>query len=252
MRQRRIKDLDEKLDALGYLLADDPEGMRGRWREAFVRGRGDDAARGDLAEFKNESGCEGDAWHQSETGAGREGLFLEIGCGKGTFITAMAESEPKSLFIGAEGNRSVILRSLEKTAEGQFGNVLFIADYISRLTDIFADGELDGIFLNFSDPWPKARHAKRRLTHPSYLAEYSRVLNGGGFVRFKTDNSVLFEWSLEQAEKNADALGFDIAAVTRDLEHSPYFAGSPASEYEEKFSGAGININYFELIKKGH
>ena len=223
MRQRRIKDIDEKLEGFGFLTVDDPAGERGGWRESFF----------------------------VPTDRERAGLFLEIGCGKGTFITRMAEAYPESFFIGAEGNGSVILRSLEKTAAKRLGNVRFIVDYVSWLPAIFDDGELDGIFLNFCAPWPKARHAKRRLTHPSYLAQYAQVLAEGGSVRFKTDNDELFEWSLTQAEENAESLGFVISAVTRDLERSVYFADSPASEYEEKFSGAGKNINYFELIKKG-
>ena len=116
-------------------------------------------------------------------------------------------------------------------------------DYVSDIRDYFADGELEGIYLNFSDPWPKPRHEKRRFTYGNTLLKYKQILKPGGFVAFKTDNEDLFTYSLEEIER----LGLQVEELSRDLHASEYGAKTFTTEYEEKFSGKGKNINYVLL-----
>lgn len=210
MRQRKAKDLESRLERCsGYMVKSLSEGF---WDECF--------------EEKRE-------------------LFLEIGCGKGNFIIKKACDNPDKNFIAAEGQETVILRALEKTASVENGgmkieNLKFMPFFIERIRDVFSENSLSGIYLNFSDPWPKARHAKRRLTHRKRLMDYAGVLKSGGFIEFKTDNDGLFEFSLEEIE----ACGGKIEEMTRDLHRSGYLSRYTTTEYEEKFKSRGKNINY--------
>lgn len=186
---------------------------------------------------------------------GRE-LFLEIGCGKGQFILAKAMGTPGADFIAVEGQETVILRALEKAKEraqelsasdaeaGGIPNLRFMLTFVHNMNELFEEGQLAGIYLNFSDPWPKARHAKRRLTHRDRLRDYGWALKKGGFIEIKTDNDELYDFTLEEIE----AAGYRIAEQTRDLHASEYSARLTTTEYEDKFSGRGKNINYVRVI----
>ena len=116
-------------------------------------------------------------------------LYLELGCGKGKFINARALADPDAYFVGIEGLDAVLVRGLERAKEARIANLRFVSAYVADIRDFFADGELDGIYLNFSDPWPRKKQAKRRLTHGDFLALYDKVLCADGFVFFKTDNT---------------------------------------------------------------
>ncbi|MBR2559071.1 MAG: tRNA (guanosine(46)-N7)-methyltransferase TrmB [Firmicutes bacterium] len=233
MRQRKIKNVEEKMAAYERWLVRDPEETRGRWRERFGC-----AGAGDGGSAPSEAGSEA-----------RKRLYLEIGAGKGQFITRMALNDPEALFVAAEGLASIVYRALEKADELGPENLLFIPEYLNGTRAAFAPGELDGVFLNFSDPWPKARNSKRRLTHAERLASYAESLAPGGFIKIKTDNDELFDFTLEQAENCMETAGLTIAAVTRDLHSSPRTEGYASTEYEDKFIAAGKNINYLELRK---
>ena len=236
MRQRNIKDLDKKIEENSRTLVEDPRAVKGHWHEAF---------------------------------GNSNPIYLEIGCGKGAFITAHAITEPSKNFIACEGQTSVVLRALEKAEENGLTNLRVFIDFVNDLADYFEEGELAGIYLNFSDPWPKARHAKRRLTYHKRLENYKKILGAGGFIEFKTDNDALFEFTLGEIELQ----GYKIQELTRDLhgvsagtEHTEdervdvdnacgggQLAGSERArtdsanfmtEYEQKFAAQGKNINY--------
>lgn len=168
---------------------------------------------------------------------------IEIGMGKGRFIMNMAKTHPEYNFIGIERYSSVLLRAVEKYDTEEFReltNVRFICMDAMEISDVFAPGEVERIYLNFSDPWPKARHARRRLTSKEFLARYERVLKEDGLLEFKTDNTGLFEFSLEQIEE----AGWTLLAHTYDLHHNEELnQGNIMTEYEEKFSAKGNPIN---------
>ncbi len=180
-------------------------------------------------------------------------VFVEIGCGKGQFIINKAISEPECNFIAVEGQETVILRALEKARlrdeqerkNGGRGlsNLKFMLTFVDDMDEIFCPGQLSGIYLNFSDPWPKARHAKRRLTYRERLVNYGRSLKKGGFIEIKTDNDDLFMFTLDEIE----AVGFNIVRQTRDLHASIYAAANITTEYEDRFDAEGKNINYVKV-----
>lgn len=236
MRQRKVRNLDEKLELVDscYLHATynevdaDPAqaaprhdrwgqeaphrcDQRGHWRELF----GDPEAP----------------------------LYAELGCGKGRFLAEMAERHPGALFLGIEGHQGVLLRAAQKLSGQEISNARLLCAYVHDIRDFFLPGELDGLYLNFSDPWPKARHEKRRLTHRAYLASYRDVVREGGFLAFKTDNDGLFDFTLEEIE----AEGYDILEMSRDLHHSEYAAENVMTEYEARFSENGKTINYVKI-----
>ena len=166
-------------------------------------------------------------------------LEIEIGCGKGRFLSELAVRCPETNYLGIEKFSSVLLRALEKRKEMECRNLLFLRFDAEEIENIFSPGEVDRIYLNFSDPWPKARHHKRRLTSREFLARYEKILKWGGMVEFKTDNTKLFEFSLEEAE----AAGWEILAKTLDLHRDPVLnEGNIMTEYEEKFSLLGNRI----------
>ncbi len=210
MRQRNIKNLQEKLEQNSGFLVREPETVKGRWAELF----GNDNP-----------------------------IYLELGCGKGKFISMMAQDNPDRNYIAIEGQSNVALRALEKAQEGRLANLRIFIDYVHDLQDYFTEGELDGIYLNFSDPWPKARHAKRRLTHRNRLENYRKVLSDEGTVEFKTDNDGLFDFTMEELEEG----GFEILQQTRDLHKSGFSAAEITTEYEERFKDAGKNINFVKF-----
>ena len=212
MRQRNIKNLSERIEQNSRMLIEEPGDCKGRWAEIFGNGNP---------------------------------IYLEIGCGKGNFITKHAFAEPDCNFIACEGQMSVVLRALEKAEASGSGNLRVFIDFVNDLEDYFEVGELSGIYLNFSDPWPKARHAKRRLTYRGRLQNYKKVLKPDGFIEFKTDNEGLFAFTIEELE----ACGYEMIEMSRDLHGEAQGVHGEKSrcfmtEYEEKFSGQGKNINF--------
>lgn len=165
-------------------------------------------------------------------------IHVEIGMGKGKFLMQLASMNPDINYIGIEKYSSVLLRAIEKRNETKLTNLYFIRFDAEYLTDIFDRDEISRIYLNFSDPWPKDRHAKRRLTSKEFLKKYDQCLKIDGEVIFKTDNRLLFDFSLEQAE----LAGWSLKEVTYDLHHSEYLEGNVMTEYEEKFVAKGNPI----------
>ena len=169
-------------------------------------------------------------------------VHIEIGMGKGKFLTGMARAHPDVNYIGIEKYSSVLLRAVQKQEELRLPNLRLIRMDAEEITEVFAPGEVDRIYLNFSDPWPKDRHAKRRLTSGTFLARYQKILTRTGRLEFKTDNRSLFEFSLESVEEN----GWRLIASTNDLHHSELKEGNIMTEYEERFSAMGNPI--YKLI----
>lgn len=167
-------------------------------------------------------------------------IHIEIGMGKGRFLMDLAEQNPNIEYIGIERYTSVLLRAVQKMNDLQLPNVHFLCVDAANLPDIFALGEVDRIYLNFSDPWPKDRHAKRRLTSHPFLDRYNQILTADGHLEFKTDNQDLFTFSLDEIN-NSDIWHLD--AFTRDLHHDEMMnRGNIMTEYEEKFSSLGNPI----------
>lgn len=210
MRQRRPKNLEERLGEFQDILVSGPGCRKGHWKETM--------------------NCSGR-------------LFAEIGCGKGQFITARALAAPDDGFVGIEGQRSVLLRACEKLRESEITNVRLIGEFVNDPQDFFEEGELDGIYLNFSDPWPKARHKKRRLTYRDRLRSYEKVLKKEGFIEFKTDNDELFAFTIEEVE----ACGYETEESTEDLHSSDFESRNFRTEYEDRFRKLGKKINYIRF-----
>ena len=207
MRQRRIKNRDSIIAECGACLIEDPAACRGRWNEVFAR---------------------------------TAPLILEIGSGKGQFITRMAQLFPDRDFIACEGQFNVYPRILQKVTELGLSNVKVIGGYIDDPQEFFTEGEISGIYLNFSDPW-KERTKHRRLTSRKKLEGYRKICAHGAFLQFKTDNDELFAYSLEELS----AAGLEPSVVEYDLHSSPLVDSNIMTEYEEKFTNEGIKIKYF-------
>lgn len=167
-------------------------------------------------------------------------IHMEIGMGKGRFLMELAARNPDINYLGVERYTSVLLRAVQKLEQDPLDNVHFLCIDAAILSEIFEIGEIERIYLNFSDPWPKERHAKRRLTSSEYLARYNKILSKNGHIEFKTDNQDLFTFSLE--EINASSV-WKLDAFTRDLHKDPVLnEGNIMTEYEEKFSSLGNPI----------
>ncbi|HFL8307463.1 TPA: tRNA (guanosine(46)-N7)-methyltransferase TrmB [Enterococcus faecium] len=164
-------------------------------------------------------------------------IHIEIGMGKGQFITGMAKAHPEINYIGVEMQVSVVSIALDKLIEQPLPNLKLLHVDGSALTEYFADSEVDQIYLNFSDPWPKKRHEKRRLTYKTFLAVDEQILRTNGEIHFKTDNQGLFEYSLASFSQ----YGMILKQVWLDL-HQSQFEGNIMTEYEEKFSSKGQRI----------
>ncbi|WP_079708217.1 tRNA (guanosine(46)-N7)-methyltransferase TrmB [Paraliobacillus ryukyuensis] len=164
-------------------------------------------------------------------------IHLEIGTGKGQFIMGMAQQFPNVNFIGIEVVQSILVSAVQKVVEEQPDNVCFISDDADNVTDIFGENEVDKIYLNFSDPWPKNKHAKRRLTYKTFLEQYQSILKPGGEIVLKTDNMHLFEYSLVSFSQ----FGMELEEVVLDL-HEFNDPTNIMTEYEEKFSAKGQPI----------
>ncbi len=166
-------------------------------------------------------------------------LHIEIGMGKGQFLIQLAKENPQVNYVGIEKYSSVLIRAIEKRQQEELDNLLFIRMDAEDIENVFEEGEVDRIYLNFSDPWPKDRHAKRRLTSRQFFARYHHILKPEGRVVFKTDNRTLFDFSLEEVKE----AGWKLENFTYDLHHSEYLPGNIMTEYEEKFVAESKPIN---------
>lgn len=205
MRMRKKKNLDRRMDACGALLMTQPEALKGLWRQTLGL--------------------------SPETP-----LNLEIGCGKGSFITEMARQNPDQLFLAVERVESVLLMAMEKVKAAGLTNVRFLSTDAILLGEVFARDEVNRIYLNFSDPWPPRRQHKRRLTHPFFLAVYDSFLEPYGEICFKSDNRRLFEDSVCYFSQ----FGFGLFDVTFDLHKTD--TPNVMTEYERNFSEQGFPI----------
>ena len=204
MRMRKKPNLISRMERCAALLEGAPETRRGGWRALMPEA---------------------------------SALWLELGCGKGRFTAGTSAAHPEVLYLAVERVPDAMIIAMERAGAQGLSNVHFVDGDAARLTEYFAPGEVDRLYLNFCDPWPSNRHAKRRLTHPDFLMRYRAVLREGGEIHFKTDNRNLFEWSLFQFPK----AGFTLREVTRDL-HANGVTGV-MTDYEEKFHGMGVPIN---------
>lgn len=205
MRLRRKPWIEEAIKEYeGLLYLDEPTTLKGKWRHIFPK--------------ENQP------------------LHVEFGTGKGQFISRMADLHRDVNYIGMEVQEGVIYYAAKKTAsiEPPLDNVHLILGDVNHIEDIFAPGEVDMIYLNFSDPWPKKRHMKRRLTYRDFLRKYALILSEGGEIHFKTDNKELFDFSIEEFH----AMGWILSDVTYNLHEQPV-EGEVETEYEEKFSRKG-------------
>jgi tRNA (guanine-N7-)-methyltransferase len=173
-------------------------------------------------------------------------LHIEVGSGKGQFIVEMAKAHPEINYIGIEMQTNSIISILEKQLEEQLPNLQLLLVDGADLTDYFSDGEVDQVYLNFSDPWPKTRHEKRRLTYKTFLRTYETIAKPKAELHFKTDNQKLFEYSLA----SVTWYGMTLKKVWLDL-HASDFEGNIMTEYEEKFSSKGQPIYRLEAIFNG-
>lgn len=189
--------------------------------------------------IKEEKSCRG-SWRQV---FGNENpIHIEIGMGKGQFLVTLAKQNKGVNYIGIERYSSVLLRAVEKFDEEKepVENIRFVCMDAAEIEEVFSPGEVDQIYLNFSDPWPKKRHARRRLTSKEFFARYEIILTKDGTVEFKTDNDELFQFSLEQVEE----AGWSLNAYTWDLHHDVSMnEGNVMTEYEMKFSSMGNKIH---------
>jgi len=178
--------------------------------------------------------CRGDWKNQFKN---NKPIHIEVGTGKGQFLTGMAEQFPNINFIGIEIAKSVIVTAAQKILDADLDNVLLLNVDAKDLRELFAENEVETIYLNFSDPWPKNRHEKRRLTYHTFLEQYEAILDPSGEIVFKTDNRGLFEYSLVSFSK----YGMELVEVNLDL-HAEDDIQNVMTEYEEKFSAKGQKI----------
>lgn len=238
MRLRHIKGAEE-LIACNRFVVQDPKAMRGSWHDAFPC-----RTAGQTEEHTPEQ-TEDKAATQNADKASHP-LYIEVGTGKGRFITELAAANPDIDYIGIENHSSVLLKAVKKLEDRELPNLRFILMDAITIEEVFAPGEVDRIYLNFSDPWPKDRHAKRRLPSRQFLARFHEILCDEGTIEFKTDNRVLFDFALEEL-KFSD---FELIDKTYDLHNDEKMnAGNIMTEYEERFSSIGNPICKY-IIKR--
>lgn len=165
-------------------------------------------------------------------------LHVEVGTGKGKFLNDMSLANPDISYVGVEVYDSVLVTGVQRAVEEEPDNLCFINGDVFFLEDMFAENEVDKLYINFTDPWPKKRHEKRRLTYSIFLELYKKVLKPDGIIQFKTDNQGLFEYSLESMSQ----FGMKLETVRLDLHHSEEAEGNIMTEYEAKFSEKGQPI----------
>ena len=204
MRMRKKPNLSQRFERCADVLITSPADCRGRWLEYFP---------------------------------GYNELRLEIGCGKGRFLTKTAVAEQDVLFIGLERVPEAMVIAMERAMNAGLKNLRYIDADAVRLPELFGPCEASRIYLNFSDPWPKKGHAKRRLTHESFLKNYRSILKPGGEIHIKTDNAPLFDFSLEQLTQ----CGYELADITRDLHKNG--PNGVMTDYELKFYEQGVSIH---------
>jgi len=207
---RHRPNLAPRMEKCAEVLISEPELMKGAWRREF---------------------------------SDYDALWLEIGCGKGRFTAGTAEENPRVLLLALEKVADAMIKGMELVCEKGIKNIRFMETDALKLREMFEQGEIDRIFLNFSDPWPKSRDAKHRLTAPAFLRSYADVLPMGGEIHFKTDNKPLFDWSLEQFTDE----GWELKEVTNDLHENG--AVGVMTDYEVKFHEQGIKINRLVAVK---
>lgn len=204
MRMRKKKNLVPRMEVCRDCWITDPFALRGHWHELMPQAKE---------------------------------IRVELGCGKGRFTVDTAKAEPDVLLIAVEKVPDAMVIAMERVTDAGVHNVFFVDGDAALLSDMFAPGEVDRLYINFCDPWPKSNQKKRRLTHGNFLKVYRKVLKDGGQIHFKTDNDKLYEWSIEEIPQ----FGFALSEVTRDLH-----ANGPVgvmTDYEAKFYGLGKNIN---------
>lgn len=212
MRLRNITGSREVIAANDYVIHE-PIGMDNKWREVF----GNDKP-----------------------------IRIEIGMGKGRFLMQLAKENPEVNYVGIEKYSSVLLRALQKMEEEPLDNVKFIRMDAEDIVSVFGKGEVDRIYLNFSDPWPKDRHAKRRLPSRQFLERYDQILKADGVIEFKTDNRDLFTFAEEEVKETK----WKVDAITYDLHHDDKMnEGNIMTEYEEKFSSKGNPIYKYVISR---
>lgn len=167
-------------------------------------------------------------------------LFVELGTGKGQFLRQMAQRHPEICFIGLEKEPGILLQAVRKTNEAGIANLNYILGDVQNLAELFGEAEIDNLYIHFCDPWPKSRHEKRRLTHENFLRLYRQVLAATGFLCFKTDNRALFDYSFDSFR----SAGMELLTVSYDLHAGNFENGLIMTEYEEKFSSAGLPVCY--------
>ena len=211
MRMRRMKNLEPRMEKCAGLRVMEPQTLLGHWRERMPD-------------------C--------------TALWVEVGCGKGKFTAETAQANPTVLLVAVERCREAMVVAMEKAQSMGLKNVLFIDMDVAEIESVFAPGEIDRLFINFPDPWPRKKNAKRRLTHRGFLDKYCRVVKQGGAFHFKTDNAPLFAFSLEEFA----ACGLETKNVTDDL-HKEGVTGIMTG-YEEKFHALGTPIHRCEVVCK--
>ena len=214
MRLRNKPWAREKINAYPQYIIPNPEEAKGHWKEIF---------------------------------GNSNPVHIEVGTGKGQFVTGMAKQNPHINYIGIEMYESVIITALDRLIEADLPNLKLLDVDGAELMNYFEKGEVERVYLNFSDPWPKTRHAKRRLTYKTFLHLYESLMPNGGEVHFKTDNQELFEFSL----KSFSEYGMLLTFVSLDL-HNSSFEGNVMTEYEEKFSAKGQRIYRSEARFQPH
>lgn len=211
MRMRKMKNLEPRMEKCAALRVQEPAARLGHWRALMPE-------------------C--------------TGLWVEVGCGKGKFTAETAKNNPTVLLIAVERCREAMVVAMEKAQALGLTNVFFIDMDVAEIESVFAPEEIDRLFINFPDPWPRKKNAKRRLTHRGFLDKYCRVVCPGGEIHFKTDNAPLFAFSLEEFA----ACGLETKAVTDDL-HKDGVVGITTG-YEEKFHALGTPIHRCEVVCK--
>ena len=213
MRLRNVTGSREVIAACDYVIHNERE-CRGKWKEIF---------------------------------GNNHPIRIEIGMGKGRFIMDLARQNPQINYIGIEKYSSVLIRGIQKLEADPLPNLYFIRMEAEEITTVFAEGEVDRIYLNFSDPWPKDRHAKRRLPSREFLRRYDEILIPDGVIEFKTDNHDLFQFALEELEP----AGWKILQMTEDLHHNAkMMEGNVMTEYEERFSSKGNPICKYVIARE--
>ena len=211
MRMRRKKNIESRLERCRPLMVDQPQQQRGQWARLFQNDHP---------------------------------IHIEIGCGKGRFILETARRHPEINYLAIEREQNVLVLAMEKTRDNPLPNLRFLDFDAARLNEAFAPGEIQRIYLNFSDPWPPNKQAKRRLTHHNFLLQYNEVLCDDGEIHFKTDNQKLFEFSLMEFCQ----YGWLLRNLSLDLHQTDF--DNILTEYEERFAAQGMKIYRVEAIKR--